>query len=194
MSFAIAPAKAPQLLSTDFKGANHGVYLFKPADDSFESIRACWRQFHACCKAGKVASAWAVSGGGIAEGLMKMSFGNKIGFLASGNIDTELLFAKQYGAILAECTEALPGDADNIISIGNTVDKPAFYINGQEFSIDSILDAWEAPLESVYPTRVVKTGRIEPITCHDRSPLVAAEKFAKPRAVLAAFPRHQLRN
>ena len=188
VSFAIAPAKAPQLLSTDFKGANHGVYLFKPADDSFESIRACWRQFHACCKAGKVASAWAVSGGGIAEGLMKMSFGNKIGFLASGNIDTELLFAKQYGAILAECTEALPGDADNIISIGNTVDKPAFYINGQEFSIDSILDAWEAPLESVYPTRVVKTGRIEPITCHDRSPLVAAEKFAKPRAVLAAFP------
>ena len=188
ISFAVAPAKAPELISTDFKGGSHGVYLFKPADDSFEAIRDCWRQFHEYCKAGKIVSAWAVSGGGVAEGLMKMSFGNKIGFLASGNIDTELLFAKQYGAILAECTEALSNTGDNIISIGTTVDKPAFYINGQEFSIESIMDAWEAPLESVYPTKTGKTGRIEAITCHERSPLVASEKFAKPRAVLAAFP------
>ena len=188
ISFAVAPAKAPGLISTDFKAANHGVYLFKPADDSFDAIRATWRQFHAYCKAGKIASAWAVSGGGVAEGLMKMSFGNKVGFLASGNIDADLLFSKQYGTILAECTEVLPSDEANVISVGNTVDKPAFYINGQEFSIESILDAWEAPLESVYPTRVSKAGRIESITCHERSPLVAAEKFAKPRAVLAAFP------
>ena len=81
----------------------------------------------------------------------------------------------------------LPSDEANVISVGNTVDKPAFYINGQEFSIESILDAWKPP-ESVYPTRVSKAGRIESITCHERSPLVAAEKFAKPRAVLAAFP------
>ena len=188
VSFAVAPAKAPELLSTDFKSGSHGVYLFKPADDSFEAIRACWRQFHAYCKEGKIASAWAVSGGGVAEGLMKMSFGNQIGFLASGNIDTDLLFSKQYGAILAECTEALPGNTENVISIGNTVDKPAFYINGQEFSIESIMDAWEAPLENVYPTKTGKSGRIESITCHERSPLVATEKFAKPRAVLAAFP------
>ena len=188
ISFAIAPAKAPELVSTDFKAGSHPVYLFKSTDDSFESIRDCWRQFHALCKAGKVASAWAVSGGGVAEGLMKMSFGNKIGFLASGNIDTELLFSKQYGAILAECTEALSPDMKNAVSIGNTVDKPAFYINGQEFSIESVMDAWEAPLEGVYPTRTDRTGRIESITCHERSPLVASEKFAKPRAVLAAFP------
>ena len=175
-------------ISTDFKAGSHGVYLFRSEDDSFESIRDCWRQFHALCKAGKIAAAWAVSGGGVAEGLMKMSFGNQIGFLASGNIDTELLFSKQYGAILAECTETLPPDTKNVISIGNTVDKPAFYINGQEFSIESIMDAWEVPLESVYPTKTGKTGRIEAITCHERSPLVAAESFAKPRAVLAAFP------
>ncbi len=188
ISFAVAPAKAPELISTDFKAGSHGVYLFRSEDDSFESIRDCWRQFHALCKAGKIAAAWAVSGGGVAEGLMKMSFGNQIGFLASGNIDTELLFSKQYGAILAECTETLPPDTKNVISIGNTVDKPAFYINGQEFSIESIMDAWEVPLESVYPTKTGKTGRIEAITCHERSPLVAAESFAKPRAVLAAFP------
>ncbi len=188
VSFAVAPAKAPELLSTDFKSGSHAVYLFKPADDSFEAIRACWRQFHEYCKEGKIASAWAVSGGGVAEGLMKMSFGNQIGFLASGNIDTDLLFSKQYGAILAECIDALPGNTENVISIGNTVEKPAFYINGQEFSIESIMDAWETPLESVYPTKTGKSGRIESITCHERSPLVATEKFAKPRAVLAAFP------
>ena len=188
ISFAVAPAKAPQLLSTDFKAGSHSVYLFKPADDSFEAIRACWRQFHEYCRAGKVCSAWAVSGGGVAEGLMKMSFGNHIGFLASGNIDAQLLFSKQYGAILAECTDALEGDENTMVPIGNTVDKPTFYINGQEFSIDSLLDAWEAPLEGVYPTKTGKAGHIKSITCHERSPLVAKESFAKPRAVLAAFP------
>ena len=188
ISFAVAPAKAPQLISTDFKAGSHGVYLFKPADDSFEAIRDCWRQFHKYCEDGLVVSAWAVSGGGVAEGLMKMSFGNQIGFLANGNIDTDLLFSKQYGAILAECTDALPADVENVISIGNTVDKPAFYFNGQEFSIESIMDAWETPLEDVYPTKTSKSGRIESITCHEHSPLVATEKFAKPRAVLAAFP------
>ncbi len=188
ISFAVAPAKAPALLSTDFKGPNHPVYLFRSEDDSFTSIRDCWRQFHALCQEGKIASAWAVSGGGAAEGLMKMSFGNRVGFLASGSIDTELLFSKQYGAILAECTEALPTDLSCAVSIGSTVDKPAFYINGQEFSIESILDAWEAPLEDVYPTRTGKGGRIESVTCHERSPLVAKESFARPRAVLAAFP------
>ena len=188
ISFAVAPAKAPEILSTDFKSANHPIYLFRPADDSFEAIRDCWRQFHALCEEGKVASAWAVSGGGVAEGLMKMSFGNKIGFLASGDIDPELLFIKQYGSILAECTEALDANTPNVTSLGSTVDKPEFFINGQAFSIDSIMDAWEAPLEGVYPTKVNKSGRIESITCHEHSPLVATEKFAKPRAVLAAFP------
>ena len=170
------------------------MYLFKPADDSFESIRACWRQFHEYCRAGKVCSAWAVSGGGVAEGLMKMSFGNRIGFLASGNIDAQLLFSKQYGAILAECTDALEGDENTMVPIGNTVDKPTFYINGQEFSIDSLLDAWEAPLEGVYPTKTGKAGHIKSITCHERSPLVGQGILRQAPRRAGRLPRHQLRD
>jgi phosphoribosylformylglycinamidine synthase len=188
ISFAVAPAKASELLSTDFKGANHAVYLFRPADDSFEAIRACWRQFHQCCQEGRVVSAWALSSGGAAEGLLKMSFGNEIGFLASGDIDPELLFEKQYGAILAECTDLLPEGMENALSLGSTVDKSAFYVGEQEFSIESVRDAWESPLETVYPTKTGKGGRIESFLFRERAPLVATQKFAKPRAVLAAFP------
>ena len=123
----------------------------------FDAIRATWRQFHAYCKAGKIASAWAVSGGGVAEGLMKMSFGNKVGFLASGNIDADLLFSKQYGTILAECTEVLPSDEANVISVGNTVDKPAFLYQRSGILHRIHSGRLGSPLESVYPTRVSKS-------------------------------------
>lgn len=42
-----------------------------------------WERFHALCCAGKVRAAWAVENS-IAEGVMKMSFGNRVGFRSEG--------------------------------------------------------------------------------------------------------------
>jgi phosphoribosylformylglycinamidine synthase len=187
ISFAIAPSKASRVISTDFKAPDHAVCLFRPASDSYDDIRACWRAFHKLCDGGTVMSAWAVTSGGAAEGLMKMSFGNNIGFLASGSVDPELLFARCPGSIAAECTET-PDPSFGAVVLGSTSIKPSFYTAGQEFSIQSLLDAWEAPLESVYPTKAGISVRADAITCHEYSPLVASKKFARPRAVIAAFP------
>lgn len=187
ISFSIAPSKASSIISPDFKGADHAVCMFRPDSETYGDIRACWRAFHRLCEGGTVLSAWAVTSGGAAEGLMKMSFGNGIGFLASGSIDPETLFGSCPGAIIAECTET-PDPATGALVLGNTSAKPSFYVTGQEFSIQSLLDAWEAPLESVYPTKAGMSVRTNSITCHEYSPLVASQKFAKPRAVIAAFP------
>ena len=56
-------------------------------------------------RAGKVKAAWAVEQG-MAEGLMQMAFGNRIGFRAEGEQDW---YVPMPGAILAELTEETEG-------------------------------------------------------------------------------------
>lgn len=74
ISFAIAPLKAGEVLSPEFKEAGHPVYLFSGTDA--DSVKAAWERLHDLALAGKVRAAWAVENG-LAEGVMKMSFGNR---------------------------------------------------------------------------------------------------------------------
>ena len=80
ISFAIAHAKAPQVLSPEFKALGHPVRLFEAPAGDYEGTRRVWDEFHALCQAGKVHAAWAVGAGGVMEGIMKMAFGNQLGF------------------------------------------------------------------------------------------------------------------
>ena len=82
ISFAIAPIQAGDVISNEFKAAGHPVYKFGGcALNDYEALKANWERYHALCQAGKVVASWAVDGGGIAEGVMKMSFGNNVGFM-----------------------------------------------------------------------------------------------------------------
>ena len=49
ISFAIAPVKAGDVISPEFKAAGHPVYLFAPKDESADSTKAAWDAFHALC-------------------------------------------------------------------------------------------------------------------------------------------------
>ena len=79
ISFAIAPIRAGEVLSAEFKTAGHPVYRFGVAcPDDASARKDAWTQFHALCAQGKVAAAWAVEHSA-AEAVMQMSFGNRIG-------------------------------------------------------------------------------------------------------------------
>ena len=79
ISFAIAPIEAGEVLSPEFKEAGHPVYAFG-GSSSAEHLKAAWEAFHDLRRQGKVKAAWAVENGA-AEAVMKMSFGNSIGFV-----------------------------------------------------------------------------------------------------------------
>ena len=64
ISFAIAPVKAGEVLSPEFKEAGHRVYLFRPSD---------WPRFHNLCQKGLVRSAYAVESC-VAEAVMTVSY------------------------------------------------------------------------------------------------------------------------
>ena len=120
ISFAIAPIKASEVLSPEFKEAGHPVYLFAPVDETAESVKETWETFHTLCTEGKVKAAWAVENG-IAEAVMKMSFGNEIGFKATAKLNPADWHLPFYGYIVAELTEDVT--CRGTLKLGKTTEK-----------------------------------------------------------------------
>ena len=121
----IAPLLEGELLTTDLKAVGHGVYLF--AGKTPEQQAAAWERFTALARAGKVVSAWAVENG-LAEAVMKMSFGNEIGFAAENTVLD--WFAPIPGAIVAE----LSNEVSDAVRIGITTAEKAIAL-GADLSL-----------------------------------------------------------
>ena len=185
VSFAIAPARAGEIISPEFKAGGHPVYLFQSVDyKDYDSLKKTWETFHGLCREGRVLSAWAVGSGGLAEGIMKMSFGNRVGFEAEPSAESSLFYTGMCGAILAECDGPAPGG----VLVGRTTDSAAIFLAGESVPVDQLLAVSEGVLEEVYPTRAGAPGKVEPISWTGRSPAVCAHKTARPRAVIPVFP------
>ena len=179
LSFAIAPVLAGEVLSPEFKAPGHPVYLF--TGEGPEGIRAAWERFLTLARAGKVKAAWAVEQG-MAEGLMQMAFGNRIGFRAEGKQDW---YVPMPGAILAELTE----ETEGAVRLGVTTAEEAIDLGREHASLTDLL-AWnEAVLEDVYPT---KTDGEKPLVRHisftAEKRAVPALRTAEPKALIPVFP------
>ena len=177
ISFAIAPVKAQAVLSCEFKEPGHPVYCFT-SDGSYEDLKNTWQRFHELCLAGKVRAAWAVDAGGVSEAVVKMSFGNTIGFRGE---DTDC----GYGDIIAELTE----DCDFGRRIGYTCQEPVIVLDDEKVSIAELYDINTAVLESVYPTKTQETNAPVPVFNYEAKSYPApAVKTARPRVLIPVFP------
>ena len=179
ISFAIAPLKAQELLSTDFKGAEHPVYLFDGKDA--EGLKQAWDRLHELSREGKVLSAWAVEHG-LAEAVMNMGFGNEIGFTGEADVDW---YCPMPGAIIAELTTEI----DDARLLGRTVAKPAVTLSGESVGLDELLALNEGVLEAVYPNVVKeKTADVPGFAYTDGQVSSPALKIVRPKALIPVFP------
>ena len=179
LSFAIAPVLAGEVLSPEFKAPGHPVYLF--TGEGPEGIRAAWERFLTLARAGKVKAAWAVEQG-MAEGLMQMAFGNRIGFRAEGEQDW---YVPMPGAILAELTE----ETEGAVRLGVTTAEEAIDLGREHASLTDLL-AWnEAVLEDVYPTKTDGEKRpVQLISFTAENRAAPALRTAGPKALIPVFP------
>jgi len=179
ISFAIAPIKASEVLSPEFKEAGHPVYLFsgKNADE----VKAAWERFHTLCLAGKVKAAWAVENA-LAEAVMKMSFGNGIGFTA----ETDAAWGKtDIGAIVAELTEEI----DGAVKLGVTTADGVITLGKDSAPVAELLSLNEGVLEDIYPSRVPTDPAPPPVLNAAAANRVAPKiGVAKPRVLIPVFP------
>ena len=182
--FAIAPILAGQVITPEFKEGGHPVYLFGAADQSPESLKASWERFSRLHQEGKVKAAWAVENG-MAEAVMKMSFGNRIGF--TGSAEGRWHDAGLYGFIIAELTEEV--DLPGVICLGRTTAEAAIDLDGDRASIQELLALHEGVLEQVYPTRTsVEDGEVPCFSYEGASAPAPAVKTARPKVLIPVFP------
>ena len=181
ISFAIAPLKANEVISGEFKEAGHPVYFFDCG--SYDAMKATWEKFHGLCLAGKVKAAYAVDAGGVAEAVMKMSFGNDIGFAETeGAVRYD---GPRYGCLIAELTE----DCDFGEKIGVTTAEPVIRYHGDTASIAELYAINASVLEKVYPTKTVETDKPIPTFDYQAASYPApAVKCAKPKVLIPVFP------
>ena len=186
ISFAIAPIKATEVISPEFKEADHPVYLFAPSNESAESTKAAWESFHRLCMDGRVKAAWAVENG-LAEAVMKMSFGNNIGFRSCGTVGENWYNTMMYDFIVAELDSET--DAAYANKIGVTTASPEIVLDKESATIEELLSLNEATLESVFPTNVpTKNEKVQTFSYNTGSVASPAVKTARPKILIPVFP------
>jgi len=190
VSFAVAMADANKIISPEFKRAGSNVYYIpakQNADETpdFDYLNDIFESMRAFIAEGKARSVWSVSGGGVAEGITKMAFGNRIGFKLEADLTADELFGAGYGGFIVEADEAPAG----AVKLGETTAE--YTIEGKDFTLDiaELQKMWEDKLEPVYPVKAGDPSLTAPAYSYtaDKRPTPAI-KLAAPRVLIPVFP------
>ena len=142
---------------------------------------------------GVIAAAYAAEGNGIAEGVAKMAFGNKLGVEFCGDRAKESYFAPAYGEIIAEVAEAdvaeLEAAGVAFERLGTVTEEAAFVCGGERIAMEEALAAWTGTLEKVFPTRSgVEDKKLDTKLYRTKEIYVCKNKVAKPQVFIPVFP------
>ncbi len=192
VSFAVTTDNLDKVITPEFKKAGSTVVMLttkKTADglvdvddlmDNFAIIENLNAQK-------KILSAYTLTYGGLAEAIMKMAFGNNVGFEFS-NLELKDIFGYNYGAFVLELADGTKVDKAKVIGVTTAEEKIAF--GSQSITLSELLNAYEDKLESVFKCNDVETakGEIPEIAYNATDRVVSPTKFAKPKVLVPVFP------
>ena len=190
VSFAVTTDKTKHILSPEFKQAGHAVYLLAPERDENglpkpASLLALFERMTELQRAGKLVSCWAIGAGGVLEGVLKMAFGNGLGFRFASDFALSELRRKQYGSFLVEAAEPLSDAA----AVGSVTVENSFCFGAETVDGDALCRRWEGCLESVYPTGMERSVERYPALRYEATRRAApAVRCAKPKVLIPVFP------
>lgn len=190
VSFAVTMDKTDNIVSNEFKSAGHRVVLVKPKynEDKLpdtESLKAVYAQVTSLMREGKAVAAYTPTYGGVAEAVMKMAFGNSIGFKYDDSVSLDEIFGYNYGAFVLELTD----DTEIGTLLGYTTDDNSISLKENTISLDELLAIYENKLEPVYSCNIPMDKKEIPTFSYkaDSYPSPAI-KTAKPKVVIPVFP------
>ena len=189
VSFAVSTAKAPDVISAEFKAAGHKIGYIAPKYDEnglplFDSVKEVFRTVEKLIKDKKAVSVWSIAHGGVAEGIFKMSLGNQIGAKLDKLTDEEL-FTPVYGAFILELT----GEADGVKTIGETVADYTITSGDVKLDVASLEKKWDGVLEPIFKAQLPEKPAPEKISYTGGCELKhSSVKVAKPRVLIPVFP------
>ncbi len=192
VSFATALGDARRVASPEFKLPESRVVWVAPARQADglrpdpESLKDIYYAVESLIEQEEVISAWTPAFGGIAEGLFKMTLGNRIGFALDEDFDPKELFSPNYGGFILE----LAGDDIDIgVPLGITTEEYTFRAGDEVINLDKLQAAYEGKLESVLPCNILTTDeKIEKFSFDTNEYRVPKLGIAKPKVLIPVFP------
>ena len=213
VSFAVDVASDKTMITPELKKAGNKLVLLKIERDAYdlpdyEKIMDQYHKFFEDVKAGRIVSAYALDGNGLAAAISKMAFGNHKGVKIDAQVAKEDLFAADFGSIVAE----VPADkvAELTIAgvvVGEVEDDAVLSYGDVKVTMEEALTAWKGTLEKVFKTvsgaekndgpapesieaqQAADGGTIDENGCyHAGSVYVCKHKVAKPRVFIPVFP------
>jgi phosphoribosylformylglycinamidine synthase len=203
VSFAVDVINTEVVISPEFKKCDSTallIYANRGEDGlpDFNGLRENYKLVKKLIDSGKILSSYAVGMGGLAEAISKMCFGNNIGFTFAPDIDVNSIFKEDYGSIVMEIDKEIYSELikqlKNVKILGNTKAEPFIDVLGETISLEEAIGNWEAPLESVFSTKVNSTkvnsnnDKIYEAVGNSKIKSMASIKIPKPRVIIPVFP------
>ena len=190
VSFAVTTSKTADIVSPEFKKAGNKLVLITPVYDvnalpvTSSQLRVFDRVTE-LLRSGKAVSCYTPTLGGIAEAVMKMCFGNGLGFNFDSNMSVSAIFGYSYGSFLLETTE----DIEDAITVGTVTDNGKITLNEESVEIYNLLNIYENKLESVYRCNIKDSNSpMKNFSYTAENRIAPAVKTAKPRVLIPVFP------
>jgi len=191
VSFAVTTNKVQNIISPEFKKAGNKVVLLCPIYDEVTNLPNTESQLRVynivtkLMREGKVAAAYTPTLGGIGEAVMKMCFGNGLGFEFDNNMCNKAVFGYNYGSFILEVTQ----DIEDGIVIGTVTDNGKITLGDEEVILDELLGIYENKLESVYKCNIKhEDSAVENFSYNATERVAPAIKVAKPKVLIPVFP------
>ncbi len=191
VSFAVSTAQANKVVSTEFKEAGNDVIMIVPEYDRnglpvFASLKKCFDKVEKLITEGRANAVWTNGYGGVAEGIAKMCFGNKLGFEFSAHLTPDELYKPCYGAFIVE----VMGNAfEDEFVIGKTIRDYKIFTEKYTVNLDALQRAWEGKLEPIFPCRITTTDYTPQTYSAENSEKKSASiKIAQPKVLIPVFP------
>ncbi len=208
VSFAVDVASYRHILTPELKRAGNKLVLLRIEQDPYdlpvyEQIMDQYGKFFEDVKAGRILSAYALDGKGLAVAVSKMAFGNHMGVKLEHNVDERDLFTAGFGNIVAEVPEGMVGQLSITYTvIGEVLERPSLEYRDVVIPLTEALEAWTGTLESVFHTHSgleEEQTKIQVETDHQdavvedgvyqtRNVHICRHKVAKPRVFIPVFP------
>ncbi len=190
VSFAVTTEKNENIISPEFKAAGHKVVWIKPEYDKnglpvTESLIDCFKKVTELIHSGKAVSAYTPCYGGIAEAVMKMGFGNGIGFKFDDAVSMNDIFGYSYGSFIVE----LSADANAGEVLGYTTEKEEISYKNNIVTLAELGKAYEDKLEKIYSCNIETEKKDIPAFTYNAESRVAPKVgVAKPKVLIPVFP------
>ncbi|MGI6279687.1 MAG: phosphoribosylformylglycinamidine synthase [Acutalibacteraceae bacterium] len=191
VSFAVTTSKTQNIISPEFKKAGNKVILLTPfynPETNLPDIDSQIQIFNRVTKlirSGIAVSCYTPGYGGIAEAVMKMCFGNRLGFRFDECLRPNSIFEYAYGTFILEVTSV----PNNAVTIGTVTDDGRISFCDASVSLDKLLNIYENKLESVFKCNIKHPDSpMKNFTYTAESRMAPAVKVAKPKVLIPVFP------